>query len=110
VAQLQFIVVAALEERFIHVGELKKREVWTENPALKGSLRNQKWYLKTILKVLWDTFIGSLKNYLRKWFFKEPCFEKVLSETKNGALKNHFEGSMTPLHRFYEELFKEMVL
>jgi len=34
-----------------------------------------KWCLKEpFFKVLWDTFIGSLKNSLMKWFFKEPLF------------------------------------
>jgi len=28
----------------------------------------------------WGIFIGTLKNYLRKWFFKEPWFERFFVE------------------------------
>jgi len=73
---------------------------------LKGSLWNQKWFLKAFVEDSLDTFIGSLKNYLRKWFFKEPWFK---GGTRNGALKNNFlMVSLRHLYRFFEDLFKEM--
>jgi len=33
------------------------------------------------LKVFGDTVIGSLKNYLMKWFFKEPWIERFFVES-----------------------------
>jgi len=54
-------------------------------------------YWRTFLS--FDTVIGSLKNYLRKWFVKEPWFERIFvepemvpqrfSETFIGSLKNY---------------------
>jgi len=41
-----------------------------------------------------EPFMGSLKNSLRKWCLEEPFFE----------------GSLTHLYRFFEELFKEIVI
>jgi len=43
------------------------------------------------LKVLWDTFMGSLNEYLRKWFFKEPCFERFFEEPEMVLLCHHSE-------------------
>jgi len=47
-----------------------ERFVGTTNGALK----------KHLLKVLCDTFLGSLKNSLNKRFFKEPWFERFFEE------------------------------
>jgi len=58
-----------------------------------GEIRALKWFFKRLCGSTKNhqvgNFIGSLKNSLRKWFFKEPWFERF-SETRNGALKNHF--------------------
>jgi len=63
-----------------------------KNTVLKGSLKNQKLCLKeTFFKVIWDTFIGSLKNYLRKWLFKEPWFERFCVEPEVVLLTHHSE-------------------
>jgi len=51
-----------------------------------------------------------LKNYLRKWFFKEPWFERFFAEPEMVPYRTIFEGSLRQLYRFFEELFKEMVL
>jgi len=61
------------------------------------------------LKVLSDTFIGSLKNSVRKWFFKEPWFEKFFVESEMVPWRTFVEGSLRHLYRFFEELFQEMV-
>jgi len=42
--------------------------------TINGALKNH------VLKVLWDTLIGSLKNSFRKRFFKEPWFERFSVE------------------------------
>jgi len=62
---------------------------------------------RTIFKVLLDTFTGSLKNSLRTWFFKEPWFERLFKWCFEEPC---IEGSLRHLYRFFEELFKEMVL
>jgi len=41
--------------------------------------------------VLWETFIGSLKNSLRKWFYKEPWFERFIEEPDMVLLWHHSE-------------------
>jgi len=43
--------------------------------------------------------IGSLKNSLKKWFSKEPWLERFFVEPE-----------VRLFYRFFEELFKEMVL
>jgi len=43
------------------------------------------------VKVLWDTFIGSLKNLFIKGFFKEPWFERFFVEPKMVLLWHHSE-------------------
>jgi len=50
-----------------------------------GALKNP------ILKVLWDTFIGSLKNSLSKCFFKEPWFERFFEEPEMVLPWHHSE-------------------
>jgi len=50
-----------------------------------GALRNP------FLKVLSNTFICSLTNYLRKWIFKEPLFERFFLEPKMVLLWRHSE-------------------
>jgi len=40
-------------------------------------------------KVISKTIIGYLKNYLRKWFFKEPWFERFLVEPEMVLLWHH---------------------
>jgi len=54
------------------------------------------------LKVQWDTFIGSLKNSLRKWLFKEPWLWKDLRGTESGSStaslqRTIFRFQMAPL-------------
>jgi len=44
----------------------------TKNGALKNHC----------FRVILVSFIGSLKNSLRKWFFKEPWFERFFVESE----------------------------
>jgi len=44
-----------------------------------------------MLKVLGDTFMGYLKNSLRKWFSKEPWFERFFVEPDMFLLGHHSE-------------------
>jgi len=53
-----------------------------ENTFGNGAFKNH------VLKVLWDTFLGSFKNYLRKWF--ERFFDGI-------TLKNHFRFQVPTL-------------
>jgi len=50
------------------------------------------------------------KNSLRRWFFKEPWMKGSLWNQKWGLKEPFFEGSLRHIYRFFEELFKEMVL
>jgi len=52
----------------------------------------------------------SFEDLFKEMVLEGTLFWKVLSGTRNGALKNHFEGSLRHLYRSFEELFKEMVL
>jgi len=42
--------------------------------------------------------------------FKEPWFERFFVEPKMVPLRTIVEGSLRHLYRFFEELFKVMVL
>jgi len=55
--------------------------LWKDNNTIKNS----------VFKLLWDTFFRSLKNYLRKWFFKEPWFERFFMEPEMVLLWRHSE-------------------
>jgi len=73
---------------------------------LHRKIKVLKWFFKrffeTALKVLSITLEGngSLKN---------PCLKGSLRDHK-WCLKEPFEGTLRHLYRFFEELFKEMVL
>jgi len=87
-------------------GSLWNQKWCLKEPFSEGSLKKYltKWYfiepwferffvepeMVPYLKVLRDTFIGSLKNFFRKWLFKRTLVWKVLCRTRNGALKNTF--------------------
>jgi len=58
-------------------GSMKNHHL-LENHFGNGALKNQ------IVRVLWDTFIGSMKNSLRKWFFREPWFKRLFVEPDMG--------------------------
>jgi len=46
---------------------------------------------RTMFTVLWDTFIGSLRNSLRKWFFTESWFKRFFEEPDLVLLWHHSE-------------------
>jgi len=52
--------------------------------------------------------MGSLRNFFRKWFFKEPSFERFFVESELVPKEPCFEGSLRNLYRFFEELLKKM--
>jgi len=59
---------------------------------LKGSSWNQKWCLEEpCFKGYLGTFIGSFKNYLRKWFLTEPWFERFFEEPEMVLQSNAIE-------------------
>jgi len=63
-----------------------------KNPGLKGSLWNQKWGLtEPFVKGSLRHLYRFLKNSLRKWFFKEPCFERFFDEPEMDLPWHHSE-------------------
>jgi len=61
---------------------------WNGSLRVFVVLRRTITYWRTIFFV-WDTIIGSLKNSLRKWFFKEPWFERFFVEPEMVLLWHH---------------------
>jgi len=72
----------------------KEAELLVGRVATRRKVRVLKWFFKRFVVLrriitYWrtfffirDTFQGSLKNSLRKWFLKEPWFEKLFVEAE----------------------------
>jgi len=53
------------------------KEPWFERFFVEPEMVPRRTHLFQVLR---ETFIGSLNNYLRKWFFKDSWFERFFVE------------------------------